>query len=39
LEKLAALGVTWVSVGLPGDSVAHAVDTVERFRTLVIDAM
>jgi hypothetical protein len=39
LEKLAGLGVTWVSVGLPGDSVAHAVDTLERFHTLVIDAM
>ena len=39
LEKLAALGVTWVSVGLPGDSVAHALETLERFRTLVIDAI
>ena len=39
LEKLAKLGVTWVSVGLPGDSVAHALETLERFRTLVIDAI
>jgi len=39
LEKLAALGVTWVSVGLPGASVAHALETLERFRTLVIDAI
>src|ERR1700757_3780630 len=38
LEKLAQLGVTWVSVGLPGDSMAHALDTLQRFRTLVIDA-
>ena len=39
LEKLAALGVTWLSVALPGDSVAHALETLERFRTQVIDAM
>src|SRR6202012_749108 len=39
LEKLAAVGVTWVSVHLPGDSVAHALDTLERFRTEVIDAI
>jgi probable F420-dependent oxidoreductase len=38
MEKLAALGVTWLQVGLPGDSVAHATDTIERFQTLVIDA-
>jgi hypothetical protein len=38
LEKLTKVGVTWVSVGLPGDSMAHALDTLERFRTLVIDA-
>jgi hypothetical protein len=39
LEKLAKLGVTWVSVGLPGDSIAHALETLERFRTQVIDAL
>ena len=38
LEKLAKLGVTWVSVHLPGDSMAHALETLDRFRTLVIDA-
>jgi probable F420-dependent oxidoreductase len=38
MEKLAELGVTWLQVGLPGDSVAHATDTIERFKTLVIDA-
>ncbi|PIJ35373.1 LLM class F420-dependent oxidoreductase [Mycobacterium heckeshornense] len=38
LDKLAALGVTWVQVGLPGDSLAHVLDTIDRFRALVIDA-
>ncbi len=38
LEKLAAVGVTWVSVGLPGDSLAHALETLDRFRTLVVEA-
>jgi hypothetical protein len=38
LEKLAALGVTWVSVHLPGDSMAHALETLDRFRAQVIDA-
>jgi probable F420-dependent oxidoreductase len=38
MEKLGALGVTWLQVGLPGDSVAHATETIDRFRTLVIDA-
>ncbi|MCV7102157.1 LLM class F420-dependent oxidoreductase [Mycobacterium palustre] len=38
LEKLAALGVTWLSVGLPGDSIAHALETLERFGALVINA-
>jgi probable F420-dependent oxidoreductase len=38
VEKLAALGVTWLQVPLPGDSLAHATETIERFRTLVIDA-
>ncbi len=39
LEKLAKLGVTWVSVGLPGDSITHALETLDRFRALVIDVM
>jgi probable F420-dependent oxidoreductase len=39
MEKLAALGVTWLQVGLPGDSLAHAAETIERFQTLVIDAI
>ncbi len=37
VEKLAGLGVTWLQVGLPGDSLRHALETIERFRTLVID--
>jgi probable F420-dependent oxidoreductase len=37
LDKLASLGVTWVQVGLPGDSLAHALEIIERFRTLVIE--
>ena len=31
LEKLAKLGVTWVSVHLPGDSMAHALDDPRAF--------
>lgn len=38
LEKLAALGVTWVQVGLPGDSLGHAVEIIDRFGKLVISA-
>jgi probable F420-dependent oxidoreductase len=38
VEKLAALGVTWLQVGLPGDSLAHAVEAIERFGTSVIKA-
>jgi probable F420-dependent oxidoreductase len=36
LEKLAALGVTWLQVGLPGDSLAHVLETIERFGKSVI---
>jgi probable F420-dependent oxidoreductase len=39
LEKLAAVGVTWVQVGLPGDSLAHAIETIERFGKSVISAV
>lgn len=38
LDRLEKLGVTWVSVHLPGDSIAHVLETLDRFRTLVIDA-
>jgi probable F420-dependent oxidoreductase len=37
VEKLAALGVTWLNVALPGDSLAHLLETIDRFRFLVID--
>jgi probable F420-dependent oxidoreductase len=36
LAGLAALGVTWVQVGLPGDSLAHVVETIERYGEDVI---
>lgn len=39
LEKLAALGVNWVSAHLPGDSLAHTLETMDRFRALVIDVI
>jgi probable F420-dependent oxidoreductase len=38
VEKLGALGVTWVQVQVPGDNLAHAVETIEKFGRLVIDA-
>jgi probable F420-dependent oxidoreductase len=38
VEKLAALGVTWLHVTLPGDSLAHAVEAIERFGASVIKA-
>lgn len=39
LDKLAALGVTWVQVHLPGDSLSHALESIDRFRSEVIEAM
>ncbi|MGH9274804.1 MAG: LLM class F420-dependent oxidoreductase, partial [Acidimicrobiales bacterium] len=36
LADLAGLGVTWVQVGLPGDSLEHAVETLQRYGELVI---
>jgi probable F420-dependent oxidoreductase len=39
LDALARLGVTWVHVHLPGDSVAHALEAIDRFRVEVIDVM
>lgn len=38
LEDMAALGVTWNSVGVPGDSLARAVDALERYGAEVIKA-
>jgi hypothetical protein len=37
VEKLAALGVTWIQVSIPGDSLAHARETIERFGVEVIE--
>ena len=36
LADLARLGVTWVQVGLPGDSVEHAVEVAQRYGDTVI---
>jgi len=36
LAALAELGVTWVQVGLPGDSVEHAVEVAHRYGEDVI---
>ena len=38
VKKLAALGVTWLQVGLPGDSLAHLLEVIERFGKSVISA-
>ncbi|HME48534.1 LLM class F420-dependent oxidoreductase [Mycobacterium sp.] len=38
LDKLAAIGVTWVQVPMPGDSVTHVLEAIARFGSLVIDA-
>ena len=36
LEELAATGMTWNNVGVPGDSLAHALETLERYGAEVI---
>jgi probable F420-dependent oxidoreductase len=36
LAELARIGVTWVQVGLPGDSVDHAVEVAQRYGEHVI---
>jgi probable F420-dependent oxidoreductase len=36
LDRLAALGVTWTHVGLPGDSLGHALETLQRYGDNVI---
>jgi probable F420-dependent oxidoreductase len=38
VEKLAAVGVTWLQLALPGDSLAHVLDSIERFGATVIRA-
>lgn len=39
LAFLARLGVTWLQVGLPGDSVDHAVETLQRYGDQVIQRL
>jgi probable F420-dependent oxidoreductase len=39
LDRLAKLGVTWVQVGVPGDSLAHALEVIDKFKKQVIDAL
>jgi probable F420-dependent oxidoreductase len=36
LAGLSALGVTWVQVGVPGDSIGHTVETLQRYGEKVI---
>lgn len=36
LEELAAAGVTWAGVGVPGDSLDHALETLQRYGESVI---
>lgn len=36
LAALAALGVTWVQVGVPGDSIDRAVETIQRYGEQII---
>ncbi|MDV3127823.1 LLM class F420-dependent oxidoreductase [Mycobacterium sp. 21AC1] len=38
VEKLAALGVTWLHVALPGDSLARALEAIDSFGKSVIAA-
>ncbi len=37
LAELAAVGVTWSGISVPGDSVDHAVEALQRFGESVID--
>ena len=36
VAELAELGVTWSGVGVPGDSLEHALETLQRFGESVI---
>jgi probable F420-dependent oxidoreductase len=38
LDRLAALGVTWIGVATPGESLDHAVETLEHYGESVIRA-
>lgn len=39
MAVMAARGVTWMQVSIPGDSLAHALETIDRFGALVIGAV
>jgi hypothetical protein len=39
IDALAAAGVTWVQVVLPGDSLTHTLEAIDRFGQLVIDTV
>jgi probable F420-dependent oxidoreductase len=36
LERMASMGITWSSVMIPGDSLAHALEAIERYGAEVI---
>lgn len=36
LEELAALGITWVQVHVPGDSLAHTIEAIQQYGEQVI---
>ena len=36
VSDLEEAGVTWVQVGVPGDSLAHTLEAIERFGSTVI---
>ncbi len=36
IDELASIGVTWTSVSVPGDSLAHALETIEQYGEQVI---
>jgi len=36
VDDLAQLGITWSAVGVPGDSLTHAIESLERFGEAVI---
>lgn len=38
LDEMAAIGVTWNSVGVPGDSLSHAIEALQRYGDEVIAA-
>ncbi|MBA2283033.1 MAG: LLM class F420-dependent oxidoreductase [Actinomycetota bacterium] len=38
LDELAGLGVTWAGISVPGDSLDHAIETLERYGEQVIRA-